>query len=134
MKNVVQVVEVEPTPQGQWVTFWHMGEKVRLSGEFHTSGYATAFDRGDIFVCLSFSDEAMSIVGPHPADLLKSSEFSSLPIVADQNLYPRHDRYKRFDLDRTSAVLSCDLRNTIEGPNFENKTPSQILESLAKLH
>lgn len=134
MKNVVQVVEVTPTPSGQWVTFWHAGERLRISGEFETDAYVTVFDRGDIYVCLHLDEDMLSLVGPHPIDLLKAKEFTKLPIVPDQEVRPRHDRYSRFDLDRHNATLSAvnlseGFRNSLIG-----KTPAEALKEIASLH
>ena len=134
MNNIVQVVEVTPTPSGQWVTFWYAQDRLRISGEFETDAYVTAFDRGDVYVCLNINDDTMSIVGPHPIDLLKATEFGKLPIIPDQGSYPRHERYSRFDLDRHTAklvpvCLADSFRESLDG-----KTAAETLKQIANLH
>lgn len=134
MSNIIQVVEVEPTEHGQWVTFWHLGARTRLSGEFSDSSYVVTFDRGDLYVCLSISPEEMSCVGPHPVDLLKGCELATLPLVPDQNLYMRHDKYSRYDLDRENAIikkvgLQAQLKSVLG-----NKSPEQTLKEIARLN
>lgn len=134
MKNIVQIVEVTPTPDGQMITFWHVGEGLRVSGEFETGAFVTAFDRGDIYICLHLDSGLMSLVGPHPVDLLKAKEFTQLPIVPEQNNYPRHDRYSRFDLDRNTATLSAVSLSEGFKQSLIGKTPAEALKEIASLH
>lgn len=134
MKNIVQVVEVTPTPDGQWVTFWHVGEGLRVSGEFKTDAYVTAFDRGDVYVCSHLDEDVMSLVGPHPVDLLKAKEFTALPIVPSQESYPRHDRYSRFDLERGSATLSPVSLSEEFKQSLVGQPPAEALKKIASLH
>lgn len=134
MKNIIQVVEVTPSPDGQWVTFWHLGEQLRVSGEFETDAYVGVFDRGDLYVCLHLDDHLLSMVGPHPVELLRAREFADLPIIPDQESYSRHDRYRRFDLDRDTSTLSAVSLSEGLKQSLIGKTPAESLKEIADLH
>lgn len=134
MSNIIQVVEVTPTPRGQWVTFWHASERLRISGEIQTSHYVTMFDRGDLYVCLSIDSHIMSIAGPHPVGLLTARELTALPVVPDQNEYGRHDRYSRFDLDRETALLTPVSLSEQFVDHMTDKSTIEQMKIIASLH
>lgn len=134
MKNVVQVVETMPTPDGQWVTFWHVDGGCRVSGEFLTDANVVTFDHGDVYACLDVNAAALDLVGPLSPDLFSGDAFR-LPVTIAQTRSARHADLRRFVVDREDATISEEASGPVL-PNDDLSEAEQIetITNLREMH
>jgi hypothetical protein len=135
MADVVQVVDIMPTPGGEWISFWHLGGRIRVSGALENQEQGFVLNLGDIFLCRELDDDSLDVIGPLPVDNLSVREFSRLPVFVDQDYIPAVRMPGRFVLDRNAGVITKrSLSDMLRNPDKINPQSIQKnLEDIAKL-